>query len=223
MEYANLPHILTPDEVAEYLKIDKNAVIKELEDHKLHGFKAGSEWRVTDQSLLEFTNGMTGLSSNYYQQSVISEDQSSEITIIGAFDYKWPANEEHFDIGFETQRCINGKTHTFKVGFTNREAAGKMRRRVVVWMDNWPLVEFAAGNNYEADGMFASIIKNQNGKQLRPSAKISPEYSKFRIDRYDSVVQGPYASKNMAIIVHKDDLESMLKHAFIRATWKNII
>ena len=96
-----------------------------------------------------------------------------------------------------------------------------MRRRIVVWMDNWPLVEFAGSNNYESDGLLASVIKVEGGKQLRPSAKIPDEYKDFRIARYDSVVQGPYASRNLAVIVSKDDLESMLRHAIIRAALKN--
>ena len=96
-------------------------------------------------------------------------------------------------------------------------------RRIVVWMDNWPLVEFAGGNDYESDGLLASVIKVKSGKQLRASENIPDAYKEFHVARYDSIVQGPYASRNMAIIVHKDDLETMLKHAIIRASWKELI
>jgi hypothetical protein len=149
--------------------------------------------------------------------------EATDFIEVGSFDYQWPKDREHFEYGYETTRNVNGRTHTFKIGFTNREAAGQMRRRVVVWMDNWPLVEFAAGNNYKSDGLLASVIKVQGGKQLRPSGKIPEEYKEFHIARYDSIVQGPYASRNMAVIVSKDDLQSMVRHAIIRATWKQLI
>ena len=80
-----------------------------------------------------------------------------------------------------------------------------------------------SGNNYESDGLLASVIKVQGGKQLPRSARIPEEYISFYIARYDSIVQGPYASKNMAVIVKKDDLESMLQHAIIRANSKELI
>ena len=92
-----------------------------------------------------------------------------------------------------------------------------------MWIDNWPLVEFAGGNNYESDELLASVIKVKGGTQLRPSGKIPEEYKNFNIARYDSIVQGRYASRNMAVIVSKDDLESMIRHAVIRATCKELI
>ena len=195
--------------------------MKELEDGHLKGFKIRSEWRCTDAALLDYVRENNKLSPINRSESKKPEYASASFTEIGDFDYQWPLTSEHFENGYETTSKINGRIYTFKIGFTNRQAAGKMRRRVVVWMDNWPLVEFAGSNNYESDGLLASVIKVEGGKQLRPSGKIPDEYKDFRIARYDSIVQGPYASRNLAIIVSKDDFESMLRHAIIRAALKN--
>jgi hypothetical protein len=155
--------------------------------------------------------------------SLTSQYRITDFTEIGPFEYQWPAAKEQFESGYETTRNINGRVHTFRLGFTNRQAAGRMRRRIVVWINNWPVVEFAGGNNYESDGLLAGVIKTRDRKQLRPSAKIPEEYKGFHVARYDSIVQGAYASRNMAVIVQKDDLESMIRHAVIRGTWKELV
>ena len=223
MTYANLPAILTPKEIADYLKIDRETVIKEFEDGRLRGFKIGSEWRCIDANLLEYISKNQTITLATQSEKPQLKYEKTDLVQIEAFDYQWPKEVEHFEYGYETTREINNREHVFKIGFTNRKAAGKMRRRIVVWLNNWPVVEFAGGNNFENDGLLASVIKLPNGKQLRSSGKIPDEYRDFQIDRYDSLVQGPYASRNMAVIISKDDLESMLRHAVIRAELKGLI
>jgi len=218
-----LPNIKTIDDAADYFKTSKDIILKELEQGRLHGFKIGEEWRLTENDLAEYINrNQHSPSTEKLSNSTIQYETTGFIEI-EPFDYKWPADEEHFEKGYETTRTINGREHTFKIGFTDRFAAGEMRRRIIVWINNWPVVEFAGGNEYETDGLLASVIKTQGGKQLRPTGKIPEEYKDFRIARYDSIVQGVYASRNMAVIVTKDALETMLRHAIIRATWKQLI
>jgi len=219
----NLPKILTLEEVAEYLRIGKDVVLAEVEGGHLRGFKVGLEWRVTDVNLLEYINTSHTISIDTRLENPKLKIKETDFIEIGPFDYHWPLGKEDFEFGYETTRNIGSRSHILKIGYTNRQAAGQMRRRIIVWIDNWPVVEFAGGNDFESDGLLASIIKTQGGKQLRPSGKIPEEYKDFRVTRYDSVVQGQYASKNMAVIVHKDDLESMVRHAIIRATWKELI
>jgi excisionase family DNA binding protein len=221
--YASLPKILTVEEIADYLRIGVDVVLKELEQGHIQGFKVGTEWRCTDANLLAFVSGNHKVPAAIRSGNSGLEYDATDFAAVGPFDYQWPKVKEHFEGGFETTRRVNSRTHTFKIGFTDREAAEQLRRRVVVWLDNWPLVEFAGSNKYQSDGLVASIIKIEGGKQLRPTARIPEEYSDFRVGRYDSVVQGAYASRNMAIIVNKDDLESMIRHAMIRARLKGII
>ncbi len=218
-----LPKIMTVDEAADYFKIDKDVIVQELEQGHLLGFKIGAEWRFTEANLAEFINRNHASPSIDQLSNSTLQYETTGFVEIEPFDYKWPVSEEHFESGYETARTINGREHTFKIGFTDRYAAGQTRRRIIVWIDNWPLVEFAGGNGYEDDGLLASIIKTQNGKQLRASAKIPEVYKGFNIARYDSIVQGSYASRNMAVIASKNDLELMLRHAIIRATWKGYI
>jgi len=143
------------------------------------------------------------------------------------FDFNWPKTgggsyPEHYDKAYEATTTVSGQEYTFKIGFGNRESAGQERRRVTIWLGNRAVVEFAGSNNYQNDGLLAGIIRLKNGKQLT-TQRIPDEYKEFRVERYNSIVNGPRASTGMAVIVHKDDLKSMLKHAVIRATWKELI
>lgn len=223
MTISNLPQVLTVEEVAQYLKTNPDTVNKEMEEGRIRAFKVGEEWRCTDTSLMEYISRNGAVSGGSLPANHSLHYEEGSFTEIESFDYDWPKLKEHFEYGYETTRDINGRTHTFRIGFANRQAAGQMRRRVVVWINNWPVVEFAGGNKYESDGLLASVIKVEGGKQLRPSGKIPNDYKAFHVARYDSIVQGPYASRNMAVIVQKDDLESMIRHAIIRATWKELI
>lgn len=220
-----LPKIWTPAEIAEYLKVDERTVLQELEEGNLQGFIVANQWRCSEQELHAYISGSKNRTQPYQIQPIIPAEPeiSTGFTEIGPFDYRWPTSIEHYSLGYETTRYMNGQSHTFRIGFTERDAAGRLRSRVVVWIGNRALVEFAGGNRYESDGLLASVIKLPNGTQLQPNKKIPIEYSSFNVRRYDSVVHGPYASGNMAVIVHKDDLESMVRHAIIRANWKGLI
>jgi hypothetical protein len=68
----------------------------------------------------------------------------------------------------------------------------------------------------------ASIIRLKNNKQLTYQ-RIPPEYERFKVQRYNSVVNGPRASTGLAVVVNKDDSTSILEHALIRAKWKGLL
>lgn len=224
-----LPLILTPKEVAEHLKVDEGVILEELETGSLRGFKIGKEWRCSDEELLAYIRGESarGEPSQPHLAKTSAHESNWDIVETSPFDFNWPktgggGNLEHYDKGHEATTMINGQEYTFKIGFGNRESAGQMRRRVTIWIGNRAIVEFAGGNDYENDGLLAGIIRLKNGKQLT-TQRIPEEYRGFRVEKYNSVVQGPRASTGMAVIAHKDDLKSMLEHAVIRATWKELI
>lgn len=230
MTTTSMPRVWTPDEVAEYLKVSKSIVLEELESGNLLGFRVGLEWRCLETDVMTYVSkSKAGTRSHEIQLSRVPEGQrTGDFSKISSFSFRWPKtgggySEEHFDEVYETTRQIDGRTYTFRIGFGNREAAGRLRRRVVVWLGNRPLVEFAGGNDYETDGLLASVIKLPDGLQVFFKKDLPNEYKEFHVDSYSSIVRGPYASGNLAIVVHKNDLESMLRHAIIRAKWKELV
>lgn len=224
-----LPRIFTLEEVAEYLKVDEDMILHEFEAGNLHGFKIGKEWRCSEEDLLTYMRGIRDSVEPSQPTPVKTHPSESTVHIIEIepFDFNWPKTGgggqlEHYDKAYEATTMINGQEYTFKIGFGNRKSAGQERRRVTIWLGNRAVVEFAGSNNYDDDGLLAGIIRLRNGKQLT-SQRIPDEYKGFRVERYSSVVKGPRASTGMAVILHKDDLKSMLNHAVIRATWKELI
>jgi len=229
MSEYTLPRIFTVQEIAEYLKVDNDAILQEMEGGNLRGFKVGKEWRCSDEDLVSYMKAKRphADSRQVSTPAVSNHSKGWNIVEIEPFEFKWPkigggGQPEKYDKAFEATTITGGQEYTFKVAFTNRKSAGLLRRRVTIWLGSRAIVEFAGSNNYENDGLLAGIIRLKNNKQLT-SQKIPEEYKAFRVEKYNSIVQGPRASTAMAVIAHKDDLESMLEHAVIRATWKDII
>jgi excisionase family DNA binding protein len=53
---ADLPEVMTPAEVAAWLRVDLNTVETLIEDGKLPAVKVGGEWRVSRADLLAFVD-----------------------------------------------------------------------------------------------------------------------------------------------------------------------
>lgn len=224
-----LPEIWTIREVAEYLKVGEEIVLTELETGSLHGFRIGDEWRSSATDLLNYISKQESKTEPTRAQFVTiqANNEDWDITEIGPFDFNWPrtgggGNLEHYDKGYEATKLIDGQQYTFKIGFGNRNAAGRTRRRVTIWLGSRAIVEFAGSNDYKNDRLLAGVIRLKSGKQLT-NQRIPEEYQRFRVERYNSIVAGPQASKGMAVVVYKDDLKAMLNHAVIRAIWKELI
>lgn len=225
MDSNNMSRVWTPDEIAEYLKVDRAIVLEEFENGNLVGFKIGSEWRCLETDLMTYVSrGKTGIRLSEAQTAKAPEVQRrGDFLRIASFNFRWPMGEEHFDEVYETTRQIDGRTFTFRIGFGDRPAAGRLRKRVVIWLGNYPLVEFAGSDDYEFSGLLASVIKSRGGRQVLLRSSLPDEYEEFDVRSYNSIVRGPYASGNLAVVVHKNDLETMLRHAIIRAKWKGLI
>lgn len=230
-----LPTIWTLKEAADYLKVEEDVVLRELECGKLHGFKAGESWRCSDEDLLNYIRGTKGDRDEKQERTDVQPvsvqpvvETASGFTEVDPITFHWPQKgggsyDEYYGKCYETTRLIDGRHYTFRIGFGEREVAGQERCRVTIWIGGRAIVEFAGSNDFEADGMLAGVIKLPDGSQLSPYQKVPSEYTGFKIARYNSVVRGRRASSNMAVVVHKDDLESMLKHAIIRARWKELV
>ena len=232
MDNTTLPRIMTVEEIADYLRIDNSAILQEFENGNLRGFKIGDVWRSTHEDVFAYVRREKPKTEHNNFNMTVDETKlqpSSKWNIvdIGPFDFKWPNKDgvdksEHYDKGYEATKILNDHEYTFKIGFGNRKSSGKIRRRVTIWLGNRAVVEFAGSNDYPDSGLLAGIIRLKNGKQL-VSQRIPEEYKEFRLQRFNTIVRGPRASTGMAVIVKDNDLDSMLDHAVIRATWKELI
>jgi excisionase family DNA binding protein len=221
-----LPRIWTLSEVAEYLKVSEEVIRGEIQAGRLNGFKVGDEWRCTQLDVQAYITKPRSRIEDQPHQALEGRENSWTLEEIGSFDFKWPkeggSSVEHYERGYKATKVVDGQQIALKLGFSDRKAAGQMRKRVTIWLGNRPLVEFAGSNDYDKDGILASVIRLKNNKQMTYQ-RIPAEYEGFKMQRYNSVVNGPHASTAFAVVVHKDDLTSMLEHALIRAKWKGLL
>lgn len=221
-----LPRIWTLSEVADYLKGSEEVIRSEIEAGRLNGFKVSDEWRCTQLDIQEYIRKPRSRIENQAQPSPERQENAWSLEETGPFDFRWPkeggSTIQHYEKGYNGTRMVDGQQVVLKVGFSDRKAAGQMRKRVTIWLGSRPLVEFAGSNDYDKDGILASIIRLKNNKQMTYQ-RIPAEYEGFKVQRYNSVVNGPRASTGFAIVVRKDDLTSMLEHALIRAKWKGLL
>jgi hypothetical protein len=241
----SFPLVLTIDEAAQRLRASPEQIKVELEAGRLDGFKVGDEWRTTEAALLTFmgiststpnerTTAMTATAATPppAPADFRTHVDAAEWRPIEPFDYQWPKEKgkvqppEHYEEAYEARVKLAGREQAIRIGFCNRESAGdKDRRRAVVFLGTYPLVEFSGENSdaFAQTGRLASVIKLPSGQHLRPGDSIPPEYDGFRLVTYNELVVGPYAAAILAVVAHKDELSVMAHHGLIRARGKGLI
>ena len=242
---SSFPVVLTLEEAAQRLRASPEQIAAELEAGHLDGFKLGDAWRTTEAALLAFMGISTPTPSERAPAMTATATAPPSVlvdfrTLLGnaewrpiePFDYQWPKEKgkvqppEHYEEAYEARVKLAGREQAIRIGFCNRESAGdKNRRRAVVFLGTYPLVEFSGENSdaFAQTGRLASVIKLPSGQHLRPGDSIPPEYDGFRLVTYNELVVGPYAAASLAVVAHKDELSVMAHHGLIRAYGKGLI
>jgi excisionase family DNA binding protein len=210
--------VMTDDEVAEFLRVSKEAVEREIRSGKLPALRIGSEWRIIRKDFEQFLRTQT---TQPKAKSRESGRQSIVFSPTKPFDHRWPEKKgqpktpEHFDEAYAATVVTSAGTKKIVVGFSYGK--NDKRRKSTVFMDGRPMVRFKAADDFDSSKLMLSIIKTTDRKQLRPDEPIPAEYSGFRIDQYRTYIDEIYNSKNMAVVCDKNDLQTMAAHALIRA------
>lgn len=210
--------VMTDDEVAEFLRVSKEAVEREISSGKLPALRIGSEWRIVRKDFEQFLRTQTTQPKAKSRNGGL---QSITFSPTKPFEHRWPEKKgqpktpEHFDKAYAATTSTSTGTKKIRLGFSY----GKVdkRRKSTVFVDGRPMVRFKAADDFDSSGLMLSIIKMSDRKQLRPDEPVPPEYSDFRIEQYRTYIDETYNSKNMAVVCDKDDLQTMAAHALIRA------
>lgn len=212
-----IPQVYTIEETSELLKASPKDILAEIEAGRLEAFRVANEWRTTDKGINEF------ISRGGSQAHVPAEQGFPNIALERAesFSYTWPGGTvEEYTQACEGTVKVDDTQVAAKIGIGDRYAAGKMRKRVVVFLDGRPTVEFAGLDDFDKSSLVASVITLRNRKRLRPGQRIPDEYKPFRLVRYNTVVTGPRAMSAMAVVASIDDYKTMVSHAVIRAMFR---
>jgi excisionase family DNA binding protein len=211
---------LTIGEVAELLKVESNVVKAEIESGALGAFMIGGEWRITRKSLTDFITG--GGSKPLITQPKQEGVQQTGIVKTAPFHFTWPNGEtEEYPEAYEGTVNDGNMQFEVKIGVCERHAAGMNRKRITVFLNGRPTVEFVGADDFEENKNVASLITLPNKKRLRPNQTVPNEYRSFNLVRYNSVIKGPRAATTMAVLTQVDDIKAMIAHAIIRANYRD--
>ncbi len=111
---------------------------------------------------------------------------------------------------------------TVVAAFTSRYVFNRDRRRVVIFFDDYPAVEFNATDDYATTGELLSLIRRRSGRDYYSSDEPTPpEYMGFNTIVYSERIQQPGAYHCIAVVVNIVDIRSMLQHALIQWGWRS--
>ncbi|HEY6251861.1 MAG TPA: helix-turn-helix domain-containing protein [Candidatus Angelobacter sp.] len=212
--------VMTPEEIAKFLRVSTEAVEKEIGDGTLPALRIGSEWRILRKDFEQFLRIQTT-----QRKATASSPNRQKMAFVEAkpFDHRWPERKgqskplEHFDEAHSARVSTANGSKRILIGFGNSKKPGH-RRKATVFVDSRPMVRFRAADDFARSGLMLSVIKTTDRKHLRPEDPTPTEYLGFRIEPYRNHIDEPYTSQNMAVVCTNKDLQTMAEHALIRAT-----
>ena len=138
------------------------------------------------------------------------------------FDYEWPKDIESFDNGVEYDAISATGSCVVKIGYCWRQAYGRNRRRVLVWIDDYPYAEFIAADDFNISGEVLSEIRfydkeSQSKKMCRYGQDSVPQrYAVFRCDSMKRRISGERVHDAWAVVANISDNYTMAALAAMR-------
>ena len=244
----NRINVFSPEDVARELQSTPDQVVAELEKGRLKGFKFAGEWRTTEEAVLAMIEGLTEQFAKISEEAVTkkpvsektdNQDQKGipdmkQLSSLQwkqtTFEHFWPTQTEPeiYPEAYQVEVEVKGKKISLLICFCDRDAAGRGRRRAVVFLGSkdhavYPLVEFTGANDFDETGTMASVIRLDARKQCRTDQNLPAGYEGMPVGVYNLIVKGPYASGSQCVVARYTDLAVMTRHALLRAEQKGFI
>ena len=143
--------------------------------------------------------------------------------VVKNHSFKWPGGDiENYDHVVVYNAISNSGSHKISVGYTYRNTYGRDRRRVVVWIDNYPCAEFLEADDFDVSGEVLSEIrfydpKKASKRMCRYASDVIPErYSMFRIDSLKRRIIEKRVNDAWVIVANISDHSTMISLAAMR-------
>jgi len=140
-----------------------------------------------------------------------------DITPLGTFEFRWPDATESFERGWKGTVVVDGRTSRFQHGIGNREAYGRKRMHTVTWIDEQPIIEGVAADDFDRSRCVITAIKRPDGKLARREREVPPDWDSFTIVDHRSEIAARYSRRCLAIKVPAEDPEAWATLAVLRA------
>ena len=139
------------------------------------------------------------------------------------FSFTWPGGDvEQYDIAITYKSISNDGKHKIRLGFGYRGVYGKNRRRVVIWIDDHPYVEFFGADDFEITGEVLSEIRyyDEDADSVRmcryAKDTVPQRYSLFRLDSLKRRVNGAGVHDAWCVVSNISDHLTMSLLASLR-------
>jgi len=125
-------------------------------------------------------------------------------------------------VTYQAIELISDENVRVTIAFTIRPVFNKNRRKVVVFFDDWPAVEFTAADDFGTTGECLSLIRRRGGRDYYSwNESAPPEYMGFNTVKYSERIQAHGAYNSIAVVVNIIDIRTMLQHALIQWDWRS--
>jgi len=129
---------------------------------------------------------------------------------------------ETYDAAIFYKGVSNDGEHEITIAYCVRNTYGKDRRRVVVWIDNYPYAEFLAADDFDVTGEVLSEIRfcdeeDKSKRMCRYADDAVPQrYSMFRVDSLKRRVEGAGVHDAWSVVSNIADHVTMSSLASMR-------
>jgi excisionase family DNA binding protein len=224
---------LSPEEAATWLSVPLPDLEEAVDSGQLPAVVVGKHVRISTSALLEAAGRSTPkpppLQAPLFEPFTVHDSGGlpepaglvwhEEIEAAEGFTHEWPhrkdaepeAGTETYTSAWRATIILSGHLTPVLIGETERYGRG----RLTVWLDRYPTAEFAE----TADGTgWASLIKPDSRRVLRPGDPIPPLYRGARVEPYRLAtgLTGIGIPNGLGVVIDRGDLRSAVHHAAAR-------
>lgn len=124
---------------------------------------------------------------------------------------------ENFPLWIDYGLRDHDGSHTARIGFNEHFVYGKVRQRVVVWVDEVVYAEFFGADDAEATGDVLSELTTQKGLEevicRYPDDIIPGRFRMFNVVGLPTRVKGKYVHQAWAVVVNLSDHKTLINYA----------
>ena len=144
----------------------------------------------------------------------------NDVSEMEPFDFAWPEGPEHFGRGWDYTATVGSSLFQVRHGLGGREVYGRYRVHSVTWLDEQPMVEGVAADDYEESGSLLSTLRIQGRAHVRDWSELPIGYAGFTIVRHNDEIVAKHSRHSLAVKILQDDFAAWARHAILRAQSK---
>jgi len=136
-------------------------------------------------------------------------------------EYLWPSGDTEIYENWIQYRAVSEEGERLvRIGFGTRPAYGQNRKRVVIWIDDYPHAEFLGADDFDVTGDVLSEIKVPGGKGQRTckyrEESVPPRYAGLNVVGLPTRVSGPKLHNAWAVVANIADHKALFALAALR-------